>query len=165
MRQIEDPDENLNLIDMMRNIKKFDLLHDHDLREIIKVGKCREYDPGEILIHEGEYDCLIYFLLSGQLEVVKGGKKIGRLMRNGDMFGEMGIIDGSPRSATIRAATRCVVLHIDGAMIEHKFKNNDLSFCYIVYRMFAEVLAVRLRESTEENVQLRKALAKFGAQI
>ena len=165
MREISYVNDNLSVIDMMRKVSKFDLLSDSELCEFVKVGKCREYETGEVVIREGEYDCWIYFLITGQLEVAKGGKQVGRLMRSGDMFGEMGVIDGAPRSATIKAATRCVVLGIDGTVIDHKFKSKDLGFCYLVYRMFSEVLAVRLRETTEENMQLRKALAKFGAQI
>ena len=163
MREISFDDENLQVIGLMREIDKFDLLSEQDLRGFIKAGKFLEYETGEVVIREGEYDCFIYFLITGQLEITKAGKHVGHLQRNGDMFGEMGVIDGSPRSATIKAKSKCLVLGIDGAVIDHKLKASEMSFCYIIYRLFAEVLAVRLRETTEENTQLRKALAKFGS--
>jgi CRP-like cAMP-binding protein len=129
---------------------------------LIKSSKFRAYEPGEILIKEGEYDCWVYFLISGQLEIVKAVKAIGHLQRNGDMFGEMGVIDGSPRSASIRAVTNSLVLGLDASYLDQKQKMSELSFCYIIYRLFAEVLAVRLRDTTEENIKLRDAVAKMG---
>jgi hypothetical protein len=40
-----------------------------------------------------------------------------------------------------------------------------LSFCYIIYRLFAEVLAVRLRDTTEENSRLREAVSRLGYKV
>lgn len=78
------------------------------------------------------------------------------------MFGEMGIIDGSPRSATIRATASSLVLGLDASFLDQKQKTSDLGFCYIVYRLFAEVLAARLRESNDENLRLCEAIARIG---
>lgn len=162
MREVDNADENAEILRLFTGIRKFALLEEDDLRAFIRSGRLRIYEGGEVLIREGEYDCWVYFLISGHLEVIKGGKPIGRLQRNGDMFGEMGIIDGSPRSATIRAAARSLVLGLDASYIDQKQKTSDLSFCYILYRLFAEVLAARLRDTTEENIRLREAIAKIG---
>lgn len=61
------------------------------------------YDPGEVLIKEAQYDNWIYFLMSGKVGIQKQGEIIAVLKRMGDLFGEIGIIDGSPRSASIVA--------------------------------------------------------------
>lgn len=162
MREIDKGDENIDLLRMFNNIRSFTTLPEDDLRSLIKSSKFRVYEPGETLIKEGEYDCWVYFLISGQLEIVKAGKAIGHLQRNGDMFGEMGVIDGSPRSASIRAVTNSLVLGLDASRLDQKKKMSELSFCYIIYRLFAEVLAVRLRDTTQENIKLREAIAKMG---
>lgn len=162
MREIDRADENSEIIQLFSNIRKFTTFPDDDVRALMKSGKFRVYEPGEMLIEEGEYDCMVYFLITGHLDIIKAGKPIGRLQRNGDMFGEMGIIDGSPRSASIRAATKSLVLGLDASYIDQKQKSSELSFCYILYRLFAEVLAVRLRDTTKENIRLREAIAKIG---
>jgi CRP/FNR family cyclic AMP-dependent transcriptional regulator len=158
MHEIDRADENIDILRLFNNIRTFTTLPEKDIRALIKSGKFRMYEPGEVLINEGEYDCWVYFLISGQLEIVKGGKAIGLLQRNGDMFGEMGVIDGSP----IRALTKSYVLGLDASYLDQKQKTSDLSFCYIIYRLFAEVLAVRLRDTTEENIKLRQAISKIG---
>jgi CRP-like cAMP-binding protein len=42
---------------------------------------------------------------------------------SGDIFGEMGIIDGSARSASIQAATKSLVLAIDGSVVNRQLQN------------------------------------------
>lgn len=162
MREVDNADENAEILRMFSGIPKFALLPEGELRAFIRSGRLRVYEPGESLIREGEYDCWVYFLISGRLEIEKSGKPLGCLQRNGDMFGEMGIIDGSPRSATIRAAARSLVLGLDASFIDQKQRTSDLSFCYILYRLFAEVLAARLRDTTEETIRLREAIARIG---
>ena len=139
-------------------MKGFQSLSDHNLRSLLELARLREYEIGEIVIKEGEYDCWIFFLLSGWLEILKGDNVVGHLRRLGDLFGEMGVVDGSPRSATIRAAAPSVILGVDGSVVDRKLRSQDLAFCYTIYRAFAEVLAVRLRNTTEDNIRLRKAL-------
>ena len=103
----------------------------------------------------GDYDCWMYILLKGSVNIVKDDKIIRKLQRNGDIFGEMGIIDGSPRSASIVAAKECLVLGIDGSIIDRCLNDNNVVFCYTIYRIFSEVLAARLRDTTTENTKLR----------
>jgi len=79
----------------------------------------------------------------------------------GDMFGEMGVVDGAPRSATIRATEHTLVLCFDAAIIDRQLNNNEVRFCYVIYRLFSEVLSARLR-ATNENVQYLEALSRSG---
>jgi CRP-like cAMP-binding protein len=163
VRQIKDNDDNQAVIKQLSKIDRLSFLSRDELQKLIKHCQIREYQKGEILIREGEYDDWVYLLISGRLEIIKDKVIIGQLQRNGDMFGEMGIIDGSPRSATIKAIDKSLTLSFDASIIDQKLKSNDAIFCYIIYRLFSEVLASRLRKTTEENQQLRKALARFGA--
>ena len=116
----------------------------------------REYEPNEIIIKEGSIDSLLYLLITGHLIITKGGQPIGSLRRCGDMFGEMGIINRSPRSASIVAHSKSVLIGFDAAVIDQKLKECNISFCYIIYRIFSEILSVRLRETTAQNVTLKK---------
>ena len=147
---------------LLSNAPKFEILSDDELRDFVDVGQIRTYEAGEILMQEGQYDCWFHILIAGQLEVTKGDKVIGYMDRVGDLLGEMGVIDGSPRSATIKTVSKCTLIGFDASYIEQKLKSNDVSFCYAIYRMFSEVLSARLRDVTKENVELRRALSRFG---
>ncbi len=54
---------------------------------------------------------------------------------------------------------------IDAAVIDRSLRNNEISLCYIIYRLFSEVLAERLRATTEENIKLKQALSKYSNQL
>lgn len=162
MKELVADNENTNIIDLLRKINQFDLFPDNDLQALIKIAKFREYEAGEVVIKEEDFDSWVYFLLNGKLSLTKKGKTIGVLQRTGDMFGEMGIIDGSSRSATITANDKTLLLCLDATHIDNMLKENELSFCYLIYRIFAEVMAARLRETTLENIKLREALAKLN---
>ncbi|MBU0731045.1 MAG: cyclic nucleotide-binding domain-containing protein [Proteobacteria bacterium] len=150
--------DNIKILELLRQIKRFDIFSDNDLNSFLKLSNLLTYKPNEVIIKEGEYDCWVYFLIKGSLDIIKDGKVIGKLQRNGDLFGEMGVIEGSPRSASIRANAESVVLGVDASVIDRKFKTNEIFFCYTIYRLFSEVLAARLRNTTEENTVLRQEL-------
>jgi len=154
--------ENTQIILLLRKINRFKVFSDEDLQSFSRLSKIREYEVGEIIIQEGTYDCWVYFLLNGSVDIIKNGQKLSHLARSGDIFGEMGIIDGSPRSANIVAATKSIVLAIDGSVLDRQIQNNDISFCYTIYRIFAEVLAIRLRDTTKEYSRLKEIISRMG---
>ena len=64
--------------------------------------KTREYQPGEIIFEEGMPGDFMYVVLDGEVEIVLQNVVINKIMP-GEIFGEMALIDNSPRSALARA--------------------------------------------------------------
>lgn len=124
-----------------------------------------KYEPGELIIEEGEYDNWIYFLISGKVDIQKRGETISVLKRRGDLFGEMCIIDGSPRSASIVAIDETVCLAMDASYIDRLEGNNKVAFSSILYRVFAEILANRLRIADEELVKAKDENAMLRIEL
>jgi len=150
--------ENRKVLGLLRKIKQFAPFSDGDLRSFLDIGKLRQYQSGELIIREGDSDAWVYFLLSGEVGVYKEDQRVNTFNTLGDLFGEMGVVDGSLRSATIKAESDTLVLGVDGSLIDQMFKTNALTFCYTIYRLFSEVLAERLRVTTEENKRLTDEL-------
>lgn len=70
--------------------------------------KRKSYPPGGILFSEGEKSSEVYRILRGRVEIsIEGNEKAVVLaqLSEGDIFGEMAMVDERPRSATARAAT------------------------------------------------------------
>lgn len=165
MKEIQLTADNFAILEIIRKIKKLKKFSEKDLLSLLTAGKLREYQAKEIVIKEGSSDCWLYLLISGHLTIKKKDQTIGTLRRCGDMFGEMGIIDGSPRSASIEAHSKSVLIGFDASVIFQNLKSGQVNFGYLIYRVFAEILAVRLRETTELNVALSQENELFKEQL
>ncbi|HEX6208441.1 MAG TPA: cyclic nucleotide-binding domain-containing protein [Actinomycetota bacterium] len=68
-------------------------------------------DAGQSMVDEGMLAIDFYLILDGEAEVVSGGRHVASL-GPGDHFGELAVIDGEPRSATVQATTRLRALRL-----------------------------------------------------
>lgn len=165
MREFKLSDSNLDVINLVRKIDKFKEFEKPELLAFLQASRIREYQENETIISEGAFDCWVFFLIQGVLSIEKENHRVGISQRCGDMFGEMGVIDGSPRSATIRAKSKALLLGIDASIVDNKLKDRQINFCYIIYRIFSEVLAVRLRDTTKENIKLQEENATLKRKL
>jgi CRP/FNR family transcriptional regulator, cyclic AMP receptor protein len=69
------------------------------------------FDPGQIVVKEGDLGETLFVVLEGSAKVVRGKRKVGEVLP-GDFFGELSAIDGGPRTATVVADTRLRVLRL-----------------------------------------------------
>lgn len=149
---------NEKVLRILRDIDQFTPFSNEDIMSFLNVGKLIEYEKDEEIIKEGTSDFFVYFLLSGGVTIDKEGKNIKTLRRTGELFGEMGIIDGSERSASVTAIQKTLVLRLDSSIVGKNPESQELALGYTIYRLFCEVLAERLRVTTEENTLLKSQL-------
>jgi len=158
MKEVPFNPENDDIMERLRNVPAFDALPKNHIREAMKVASIRRYDAGETIINEGEFDNQVYFLIFGDLEITVNGNVVGSLKRLGDVFGEMGIIDGSPRSASITAVRTSLVVALDDTAIGSLGDTSKIFTQAVMYRVFAEVMAVRLRDANKQIADLHAEL-------
>ena len=152
--------DNINYVERLKKMPSLSEFSEKDLKGILELSKIRKYEPGEMILKEGGFDCWVYFLISGKIKVVKHDESLSILHRTGDVFGEMGIIDGSPRSASIYAIDETVCLATDSSYIDRLSGNEKIAFSCILYRIFSEILANRLRLTSEELIKVREGNGK-----
>lgn len=89
----------------------FSKLEKSDLERIGKVIVARTYAKGEGIVKEGEQAVAFYVIIGGKVEVTKGGELLNTLGA-AECFGEMALLDGYPRVASVRAVedTECLVM-------------------------------------------------------
>ncbi|MFH1990927.1 MAG: cyclic nucleotide-binding domain-containing protein [Pseudomonadota bacterium] len=156
--------DNVEMIQKLRQMPTLELFDEKSLKGALQLSKIRQYGPGELIIKEDSYDDRIYFLISGQVRIEKDGKELSVLKRGGDVFGEMGVIDGSARSASAYAVGDVVCLAIDASYIDRLSGNDKIAFGYILYRVFAESLANRLRLTSEELIRLKEEILRLQSE-
>jgi cGMP-dependent protein kinase 2 len=93
--------------------------------EVLSSAKVEEIRPGQSVIKEGEENYDIFVIRSGSMTVEKelGGKQVFlSYIPAGSYFGEMALIDGGRRTATVRATVRSTVIRLNGDLFRDLLK-------------------------------------------
>ena len=100
-------------IEHLRRVPLFADCTDEELARIAAITRTLETPAGTVLTKMGGAGDSFFFIIDGQVSVqtAAGG---GDPLRPGDFFGEMSLLDGEPRSATVSATTDLRLLVIDG---------------------------------------------------
>lgn len=143
------------MLDNLKNLPVLEPFDDQELLKLLEMSKIRKFRRGECIVQEGRSDTWIYFLMYGQVRITKKGKEVTLLTEKGEVFGEMGAIDSSRRSASAHAVTDTVCLATDIFYLEKLSGSDKLAFGYVFYRLMTEILSRRLRQTTEALIQAK----------
>lgn len=93
-----------------------------ELRAVIRGLRLITFEPGDIILSEGEPGDTVFVLATGAVKAFvrnpEGRLRLVREMGEGSFFGEISILSGAPRTATVTAAARCDVLELDRATLD-----------------------------------------------
>ena len=144
------------MITFLLETPMFENLDPSEIKQVIHIVEVQLFKAGEIIFSEGDTGDSWYVLYRGKAEVLKSsgvGEKLISTLGPGSCFGEIAILDGLPRSATIRTADDSVVLHVPRTAFDELLENDDLVAYKLVYHM-ATLLAQRQRSTTERLSKL-----------
>jgi serine/threonine protein phosphatase PrpC len=99
-------------LEALHGVTVFRYLPFADLVRVAGIASERELKAGDDVFLEGELGESLFVILSGRASVLKSGIEIARLVPGGH-FGEMSLIERSPRTATVRATTPLSLLVIE----------------------------------------------------
>ena len=118
-------------VDVHIHLRKIPLLAELTDDEIARVRadlRVRQYAKREVVLQKGASGDSLLFLLQGQLQVVditEDGRAIGlRMLAPGDFFGEIAVINGSMRSASVVALSPVLVALLPRATALHLFSHS-----------------------------------------
>ncbi|MGH2727647.1 MAG: cyclic nucleotide-binding domain-containing protein, partial [Actinomycetota bacterium] len=78
---------------------------DGDLRDIAALAHLLSFEEGAVIVPEGEEGLGFYLLLSGEAVVLQDGVEVNRI-GSGQFFGEIALLEGTPRTASVVATGR-----------------------------------------------------------
>lgn len=95
----------------LKSIDLFSQIPGEDLTQVALVSTEERHEPGDEVFAEGETADALYLVLDGKVRVHKNDRVIAELGER-ECFGEMGILDAAPRSATVTAISDTNLLKI-----------------------------------------------------
>jgi CRP/FNR family cyclic AMP-dependent transcriptional regulator len=128
-------------VDLLAQLPLFSSLSRHQLGQIAAFTVPDQLPAGTVLTRQGAVGGLAYILASGQAEVLQGTRRLA-LLGPGDVVGELSLIDGKPRSATVKALSDLEVLEIDARDLNQLLRKTPA-----VSRNLLAALAERLRRT------------------
>jgi len=106
-----------DVIDYVHNVPFFENFSKKQVEEIMETSQILKVEKGRIVLVEGDIDDSFFIILSGRVAVQKKKKTIATIKR-GECFGEMAYLNGQSRVATILALTDCILLKINGTLLD-----------------------------------------------
>jgi CRP/FNR family cyclic AMP-dependent transcriptional regulator len=155
----------MSITELLQHSELFLELTPEQVERIAALGKEVTYNADDIIISEGAPSHEIYIICSGMVEVevvkgtiqdVPGAPQLSSIVRlgQGQVFGEMALVDSGARSATVRCAKDDTVLYV----IPHRdfwdLCEGDHHIGFVVMRNIAADLSFKLRH---RNLQERLA--------
>ena len=123
---------------MTRRIPLFLRCSKRDIAHIAGRSQAKIFPAGEALVTEGDEGRDFFVVLDGRVEVTRGGSVLRELGR-GDFFGEIAILTGGPRTATVTA-----LAVVDALVVDETAMRALLSEMPALRRKVAAALAERL---------------------
>mgnify|MGYP001772944763 CR=1 FL=1 len=98
-----------NDINFLRNVSIFEELPERDLEKIAQLGTRKKFSKGNVILMEDEIGSALFIIIDGKVKVSRldetGKEVILSILGPGEVFGEMSLLDGMKRSATVSSLT------------------------------------------------------------
>jgi CRP/FNR family transcriptional regulator, cyclic AMP receptor protein len=146
---------------VLRRVPAFAELSARELRGVAAIVHKREYKAGEPVFYQGDPGLGMYIIREGEVSIRiaerEGEDEELAVLSDGDFFGELALLDESPRSATAICKTDCSLIGFFRTDLFELIAQKAELGIKIVLKL-AEILAVRLRKTDRD-------LSKFRSQV
>ena len=127
-------------------------MHDSDISALVEIAEEQIYENGKVIIHEDARTRDLYIVHRGKASVKitlpseVGHQEFVYAMRDGQIFGELSLLDGSPRSATVVAETEVITFRFDYDQLMNLLDEQP-RIGYHLMRNLAIIISARMRNT------------------
>ncbi|MBF0467075.1 MAG: protein kinase [Nitrospirae bacterium] len=137
---------------------------DSELLLIFNISGKKSYKKGDIIFKEDTIGDKLFIIITGKVRITKifpndTEETFLASLGQGDCFGEMAIMDSSPRFATAIAQSDCVLIAISEVIL----RTSEPTLCLKLYKNLAAVLSEKLRRSDTKINELWTKLKQFDS--
>lgn len=145
---------------MLRKIPFFQGMETEDLKVLSEKMRLLNVNEGELILSEGDESKTMYFIIEGSVTVFrtnyKGKREYIYEMSSPSYFGEMAIMDGGPRSASVEAKTNTALAELNWEDVRILFEDRPEIMSYM-FKNIGNIISMRLRRTNAFNSCLMKS--------
>ena len=108
------------------------------------------FKPGETIINEGTESDTVYSIVEGHAEVFVKGTKVGEVLED-EIFGALSLLTNSPRTATVVADSRCLVMVVPRHQFETMIKSHPRICLSLMENMARQIVSLNAQVTASKN--------------
>jgi len=148
--------------EVLKKVGFFDTLTESELNEVLSLTKQDDFKAGDTIFNEGDTGDKLFIIIAGAIRISKTIPGMGEealcILRTGDYFGEMALIEDIGRTADATAHEGSSLISISKEDLQ-SLMDKDREMGYKILTKFVETLSKRLRDT---NDKLRSFFAMSG---
>jgi CRP/FNR family cyclic AMP-dependent transcriptional regulator len=150
--------------EVLSKVPAFANLAPRELKEVAAIVHKREYRTGEPVFYQGDPGLGMYIVQDGEVSITILGKDGNdselAVLNDGDFFGELALLDESPRSANAICKTDCTLIGFFRPDLFELIEKKTSLGIKIVLKL-AEIVAQRLRQTDKELSKVKSQLERL----
>ena len=151
-------------VEILKKVALFEGMSSSQLRKLGAALKAVEFPANAHIFREGDDSASMFIITEGKVRISKMVPGIGEealaILEPGQYFGEMSLIEDTPRSADAIAHLSCKLYELSREKLD-QVMFTDKELAYVLLWTFVRTLSSRLRE-TNDKIRAFFALSSFG---
>jgi CRP-like cAMP-binding protein len=152
-------EETSEVLDRIAHVEMLHSLSPAEMQAILPLLKPITVEPDTVLCYEGTLGDAMFMIVRGEAEIVKGSRLMA-LLGPGEMFGEMALLTGEQRSASVIARTEMDLYELDKADFDAMLGRSPQ-----LASGLSRILARRLRDTTQSQIESDEATNQWRQQV
>jgi len=150
-----------SLVDILKQIPLLDKLSKRELKTITKFAYQRAFEPNEFVFQAGQPGAAMFIIKEGEVKIVKQNSELEYIeiakLRKGDIFGELALLDSSPRSAgaLVSEPTKAIAIFREDL---NKLLDTHPEIGGKIMMHLAIITGKRLKDTTNQLIQMENEL-------
>ncbi len=137
--------------DFFKGVLLFQDLSSREVKKLMKLMHVRRFKDGEYVFHKGQPGTAFYIIRKGAVRVVQPGEELMDIaeLQEGDLFGELSILDDTPRSASVLTKGETELRAIFKGDFD-KLMVSEPTIAAKIYRRVAIIIGIRLKVTNDQ---------------